>query len=59
MGEISGLRFTSKTHLLNLRLQGFELALHRWRRSTTGQPELLRQIRLLQPLLQRFLPTPG
>ena len=58
MGEISGLRFTSKTNMLNLRLHGFELALHRWRRSTTGQPELLRQI---QPaaLLQRFLPTPG
>ena len=59
MGEVVGLWFTAETRLLNLRLHGSEFALHRQRRPTAGQPELLRQIRRLKPLLQRFLSTPG
>ena len=59
MSEIAGPGFTAETRLLHLRFQAVELALHGQRWPTAGQPELLRKLRLLQPLLQRFLPTPG
>ena len=59
MGEVSGLRFTAKTRLLNARLEGFELALHGLWWPTAGQPELMRLIRPLQPSLQIPLPSPG
>ena len=52
MSEFVGLRFTAETSPLNLRLQGLKLALHGRRRATAGQPELLRLILPLQPLLQ-------
>ena len=58
MSEIVGPGFTAETRLLHLRFQAVELALHSRRWPTAGQPELLRKLRLLQPLLQRFLSTP-
>ena len=58
MGEVNGLRFTVKPRLLKLRQQWFELALHGWQRPAASQPELLRLILLLQPLLEIRLSPP-
>ena len=58
MGEILSLRLAAETRLLNPCYQGFQLSLHRLRRPTAGQPELLRRILLQQPLLQIRLPSP-
>ena len=58
MGEVVGVRFAVEAGLLNAPLKWFELAFHGRRRTTASEPELLRQLRLLQSLLQRFLPFP-